>query len=72
MSDKYYAWLQAINQRDHSLLILSLAGLAIGLGWVMLDNMKLPDTAKKIAKWGYAVSCFSLYVFTILLGIANA
>ncbi len=72
MSDKYYTWLAALNQRDNSLLILTIAGVAIGLGWVLLDNLKLPATTKRVCKWGYALSTLGLYVMSIAMGIAYA
>lgn len=72
MTDKYYAYIEAINQRDHAILILSLAGVALGVGWLLLDALTLPDTTKRVAKWAYALSCFSLYALTVAVGIANA
>lgn len=65
MTDKYYAFIKSVAERDFTLGILASLALALVLAWVLVDWV-IPAKYREWVKAAYMAGGAALYVVTVI------
>lgn len=71
MSDRYFAWLEAMSRQEQTFLAVALGGVALGLAWCLRSFIWLPEPVRKWAEPAYLVGGVGLWLGTIVFTVMS-
>lgn len=69
MSDRYYRWLEMMDQRDAILVPLAIIAIALVLAWILIDYITPPAWQRPV-KLLYMFGGVVLYILAVIGGAA--
>lgn len=66
MSDRYIAWIEAMNKQESMFVVVALGGVALGAAWCLRSFVWMPEPVRRFSERAYLVGGISIWILTIL------